>query len=164
MTELTDSDRALWIALHEEIIKTGQVPKMADFGKQSGLDDAKFAAALDRLGENHYVALHEVEQPNDERELRELRELLMLHPFSPVPTAHRVVCGETSYWANCFWDALGIPPMLGRDGRVESSCGCCGASATFEIRDGELGKFPGGEGVVHFAVPAKDWWKDVEFT
>ena len=153
MTELTDSDRALWIALHEEIIKTGQVPKMADFAKLSGLDRAGFAAALDRLGENHYVALRE--------DARELPELLMLHPFSPVPTAHRVVCGETSYWANCFWDALGIPPMLGRDGRVESSCGCCGTSATFDIKNGELA---GGDGVVHFAVPAKDWWRDVEFT
>ena len=157
MTELTDSDRALWIALHEEIIKTGQVPKMADFAKLSGLEhagnDSALAAAFDRLHENHYVALRE-----------DVRELLMLHPFSPVPTAHRVVCGETSYWANCFWDALGIPPMLGRNGRVESSCGCCGTSATFDIKNGEMGKLSGGEGVVHFAVPAKDWWRDVEFT
>ena len=154
-TELAKSDRDLWIALHKEIIRTGVVPQMAAWASNSGMDRADLDTALDRLHENHYVALREGNPQND------VREILMLHPFSPVPTPHRVTCGETSYWANCFWDALGIPPMLGHDGKIESSCGCCGTAATFEIKDGELS---GGNGVVHFAVPAKDWWNDVEFT
>ena len=161
VSDLTESDRELWMALHEEIIRTGAVPQMAAWASGSGMDRADLDAALSRLHENHYVVLREGEPKND---VREIHEILMLHPFSPVPTPHRVTCGETSYWANCFWDALGIPPLVGRDGKIESSCGCCGTAATFEIKDGELGKPSGGDGVVHFAVPAKDWWRDVEFT
>ena len=148
--ELTGFDREVWLFLHHEIIDTGRVPTVADLTGKLLRDSEEIKASLGRLHENHYVVLRE-----------DAREFLMVHPFSAVPTAHRVVCGEQSWWANCIWDALGIPPMLDRDGRIETSCGCCGAAATFEIRDRELS---GGEGVVHFAVPAKDWWNDVEFT
>ena len=150
MSELTAFDREVWIFLHNETVDTGRVPAVAEAAGKLGGERGEFDAALGRLHENHYVVLRD-----------DAREFLMLHPFSPVPTPHRVTCGEQSWWANCIWDALSIPPMLNRDGRIESSCGCCGTAATFDIKNGEL---TGGDGVVHFAVPAREWWNDVEFT
>ena len=150
MENLTEFDKEVWLFLHHDIIDTGRVPTVADLAGKLLRDSEEIKASLGRLHENHHVVLE-----------GEPAEILMLHPFSAVPTAHRVVCGEQSWWANCFWDALGIPPLLNRDGRIESSCGCCGAAATFEIKNGAM---TGGEGVVHFAVPAKDWWNDVVFT
>jgi hypothetical protein len=150
MDELTDFDRDAWIFLHNDIIDTGRFPTVAEAAAKLGAYPAEFDAALDRLHANHHLALRE-----------DIREFLMVHPFSPVPTPHTVTCSEQSWWANCFWDALGISPMLDRDGRIESSCGCCDTAAAFEVNNAELA---GGEGVVHFAVPARDWWNDVAFT
>jgi len=88
-------------------------------------------------------------------------ELLMVAPFSCVPTPFEVEAGKGSWWGNCIWDALGILAMLKQDGRVVTSCGCCGDPLTVTVRDGMLAA---AAGVVHFALPAKDWWKDIVLT
>jgi hypothetical protein len=36
-----------------------------------------------------------------------------------------VQAGKRRWWANCIWDALGIPAMLHRDVRIDACCGCC---------------------------------------
>jgi hypothetical protein len=41
----------------------------------------------------------------------------MLNPFSAVETPHRVEAGGRSWFANCAWDALGIPPPCMRTAR-----------------------------------------------
>lgn len=73
------------------------------------------------------------------------REIRMAMPFSATPTAFRVSDGATTWYANCAWDALGIPAALGRKCTIEAP-----------------GYGPGC--FVHFAVPAKDWWKDIFHT
>lgn len=40
----------------------------------------------------------------------------MAPPFSGVPSQHRVVVDGIEYYANCAWDALGIPAALHRPG------------------------------------------------
>jgi len=65
------------------------------------------------------------------------------------------------YFANCAWDAFGIAAALKRDADIESTCPDCGEPLTFQIRDGK--PLPQ-ECVVHFAVPAAQWWKDIIYT
>lgn len=89
------------------------------------------------------------------------REILMAEPFSTVPTPCVVENGKRSWWANCIWDALGVPAMLKEDARILTSCGCCGDVMTLEVKEGRLLK---ASGVAHFAIPARDWWKNVVFT
>jgi hypothetical protein len=86
----------------------------------------------------------------------------MLHPFSAVPTPHRVVSAGRSWYANCAWDALGIPAALHADGDVESACADCGEPVRLTVRDGEL--VGGADLLVHFVVPARRWWDDIGFT
>ena len=62
----------------------------------------------------------------------------MLNPFSAVETPHRVESGGRTWFANCAWDALGIPAALHADGRVESRCPDCGEALELEVRDGAL--------------------------
>jgi hypothetical protein len=85
----------------------------------------------------------------------------MAEPFSAVPTPFVVQAGARRWWGNCVWDALGILAMLRADGQVLTSCGCCGRAMTLEVQDGALRDAPG---VVHYAIPARDWWRDVVFT
>jgi hypothetical protein len=88
-------------------------------------------------------------------------ELLMVPPFSAAPTPFQVTYNGTSGYANCVWDAIGIPIMARTSAVVSTACGCCGERMTFEVRsDVPLA----GDGVVHFAVPAARWWENIVFT
>jgi hypothetical protein len=77
----------------------------------------------------------------------------MAEPFSAVPTAFAVRAGDRRWWANCAWDALAIPPLVGVDAVVETACPDCGEALTDR-----------GDAVAHFAVPARDWWRSIGFT
>ena len=88
------------------------------------------------------------------------REVLMANPFSAVPTPFAVYANDHLYYGNCIWDALGIPAMLNTDARVESSCGCCGESMRLRVAAGNLEPV---RGVVHFAIPAHQWWQDIVY-
>jgi hypothetical protein len=88
-------------------------------------------------------------------------EILMAAPFSSVPTPFVVRTSSQEYFANCAWDALGIPAMLREDAETVASCGCCGAAMSLTVEGGEL---VGGEGVIHFALPASRWWDNIAFT
>jgi len=106
-------------------------------------------ASFRRLADAHMLVL----QP-------ESGEILMAGPYSAVPTPFRVRARGVSAYGNCVWDALGIPAMLQSDGEIDTSCADCGTSASFRIVDGTLD----GDGLMHFAILARDWWKDLVFT
>ena len=106
-------------------------------------------AALQRLCASHAFVL------------QENGDLWRAAPFSAVPTAFPVKVGNRSYYGNCIWDALGIPAMLGQNARVDASCGCCNLEMLLKVRNGRL---LGSKGIIHIAVPARDWYKDIVFT
>jgi hypothetical protein len=106
-------------------------------------------AALDRLCQTHAFVLEEN------------GELWRAAPFSAVPTAFPVRIGKKSWFANCIWDALGIPAMLHKDAIVDASCGCCNTQMVLEVKRGRLLQK---EGLIHIAVPARNWYNDVVFT
>src|SRR5256884_10002145 len=78
-------------------------------------------------------------------------------PISAFP----VRIGNRSYYGNCIWDALGIPAMLHKDAQIDASCGCCNLEMLLKVENGRL---LGPEGLIHIAVPARDWYKDIVFT
>jgi hypothetical protein len=73
-----------------------------------------------------------------------------------------VVADGQRYSAVCVWDALGILAALGTDGSVVTACPCCAAPLTVEVRAGEVAADP--DAVVHFLLPAREWYADLEFT
>ena len=87
--------------------------------------------------------------------------ILMANPFSGIPTGHTFEAAGIRYYANCAWDALGIPAALGRGGTVRSSCANSGAALRLEVT---------GDGpepcdwLFHSLVPAAHWWDDIVFT
>jgi hypothetical protein len=84
----------------------------------------------------------------------------MAEPFSAVPTSFLVGSGERHWWGNCIWDALAILALLDVDGWVATACPDCGDELRVEVAAGRVA----GEGVAHFAVPARDWWRSIGFT
>jgi hypothetical protein len=80
-------------------------------------------------------------------------DVRMAHPFSGVPTPFRVHAGERRYWANCAWDALGVPAALHADARIEAETGDDGEPIQLAVTAGAK---QGWDGVVHFGdVPRR---------
>jgi hypothetical protein len=84
----------------------------------------------------------------------------MANPLSALPTPYEVETADRTWFGNCIWDALGVVAMLGGDGVVRTWGADCGERLVTEVADDRL---TSGEGVVHFAVPAAQWWNDIGF-
>ena len=126
------------------------MPLSANLAAQLDIPLADVRSAYLRLEEAHAIVL----DPHSP-------EVRMALPFSAVPTPHRVIGGNRSWFANCAWDAFAIPALIDCDARIESTCADCGASLVYRI---EQGRLLDPHGVVHFAVPAVKWWDDIRFT
>jgi len=134
-------DARVRAAVYDATMRTGRPPLAAEL--EIGARDA-----LQRLAAARVLVL----QPDG--------EILMAPPFSAVPTPFRVVAGSISSFANCIWDALGIPAMLKSDAVITTSCGDCGAAMQVHVTGGRVS----GEGLLHFAIRAREWWSDIVFT
>ena len=71
------------------------------------------------------------------------------YPFSGTPTPHRAwLDGLPAVWAMCAIDALGLPAMAGRDGRITSADPADGTPIEVTVRDGTWSWTPAGAVVV----------------
>ena len=137
-------------AVYDSVMELARPFTSAELSHKLGLPPAEVKESLERLASGRVLVL----QP-------ESREVLMAPPFSAIPTPFAVSARDRVYFGNCIWDALGIPAMLSCDGRVETSCGCCGEAMSMTVSDRSLQE---AEGIVHFAIPARRWWEDIVFS
>src|ERR671927_162290 len=108
-------DRTVRRFVYDFAEREGSLPTVAQTAAALSLGAGEVAASFRRLAAAHMLVL----QPESD-------EILMAPPYSAVPTPFVVESAGRNYYANCVWDALGVPAMLGRDARVRTSCGCCG--------------------------------------
>ena len=147
LTQTFDGHLRLFVYRH--ILRHEKSPTVVQMAKALASSTRKVRAGLARLSESHAFML------------QENGELWRAAPFSCIRTGFPVKVGRRSWYGNCIWDALGIPAMLGKDARIEASCGCCNGDMPVEVKAGKLRSDPG---VIHIAVPAREWYKDVVFT
>ena len=126
-------------------VEVARAPKAAELGDE---DDVQ--AGWRQLHELHALVLDPVTD-----------EIRMAAPFSAVPTPYRVLARQRWWYANCAWDAFGIPAALGVDGRVESSCPDCDELYAIEVRGAALDRT---DLLFHCLVTAEHWWDDIVFT
>lgn len=135
----------------ERTIETTEVPTAGEVATQLDLDESTVVGAYRALADGHVFVL----EPNDSTRLR------MANPFSGVPTDFVVTVAGRRYSGNCVWDALGIISLLGGDGTVDVPCPDCFEPLTLKVAGRRLVT---ADGVVHFSVPAREWWDDIVFT
>jgi hypothetical protein len=128
----------------------GGIPLSAAIANRLAIPFGEVRAAYARLHEAHALVL----DPQS-------GEVRMALPFSAVPTSHRVISGDRTWFANCAWDAFGIPALMNCDARCESVCADCDLPIVYRVEQGTL---LDSHGVVHFAVRASQWWDDIGFT
>ena len=135
--------------VYDQTMKTTASPTVAETAAALSSTPAEVLASFQRLAETHMLVLQ-----------RDTGEILMANPFSAVPTPFLAQVDGRTYYGNCIWDVMGIPAVLKRDAVIQTSCGDCGTSMTLRIVNGSLEP---AVGIVHFAVPAAQWWTDIVF-
>jgi len=144
-----DSEIRQWIYRH--FASTGRAPSPVEIARKFVLTPDQVEQALNRLQREANALVLIPGSPY----------IWMAEPFSAVPTSFLVRSGKTEWWGNCIWDALGILALLGVDGEVSTACPNSGQALRVTAVGNALVE---SAGVVHFAVPARDWWRDIGFT
>ncbi len=142
-------DLALRNATYKMFVELGRAPSAQEVGARTGQGTEEVKASWRRLHDAHALVLG-VDG-----------SILMLNPFSGVPTRHVVEANGHRYFANCGWDAFGIGAALHVDSLIRSSCPDCDEPLEIPVRDGLPDKT---EAIWHVLVPARDWWSDIGFT
>ncbi len=91
-------------------------------------------------------------------------EIRMANPFSAVPTDFRVHIADKIYWANCAWDALGIPAALHADATIEACYAGSEDPLHIGVQAGTLLGQAREETVAHLLVPFHRWYENMNFT
>ncbi len=141
-------DSRLRLLVYRHLLRREKCPTTAEMARGLRTSPSNVRASLARLSQSHAFMT------------QENGELWRAAPFSCIPTAFPVAVGRKSWFGNCIWDALGIPAMMKKNARIGAACGCCNFDLPVEIRRGKIS----GNGIIHIAVPARHWYKDVVFT
>ena len=148
--EMGDFPWALRAEVYRHFGETTEAPSLKALSAWSGRSVDEILHALDFLESHHQIAL-----------LPDRTGIWMANPFSAVHTAYPVDTARGRFWANCAWDALGVPAILGIDGWTEAHCAGSRTPLSFGVRDG---KRVGDDGIIHLVVPPRDAWDDIGST
>ena len=146
-----DFDTRVKLFIYRTFADTGFAPTSHHVAKALDSSSDEVEASFVRLYKKKVL----VPEPDEPSKIR------MAPPFSGIKTPFPVEIGGKSYYANCVWDSLGIAAALHQDAIVNASDGYTGEPIPLEIRNAEV--VPQ-ECVIHFAVPAALWWKDIIYT
>jgi hypothetical protein len=145
-----DFDTQVKLAVYRHFAETGLAPSPEDVAQRV---DSNVVSVLDA-----YRGLRAQRVLVLEADGSSIR---MAPPFSGVPTQHEIEAGGIKYFANCAWDALGIPAALHMPATVHSRCAQSGDPLRLAV--GVQGP-ESSNWLFHCLVPAAKWWDDIVFT
>jgi hypothetical protein len=144
-----DLDNNVRVAIYRFFVDRGRPPVAAEVSDSVGASVVEVENAYRRLHEAHVLVL----APGTPY-------IWMANPLSALPTPYTAHARGKTFFTSCVWDALGAVAMLGSEGSVEARCGDCGEVLGVDISGG---KVVSSDHVVHFAVPAAQWWDEIGF-
>jgi Alkylmercury lyase len=143
-------DTQVKLALYHHFAATGRAPSPEELAQQIDSNPKDVMESYQRLRAQRLLVLEA-----DGSSIR------MAPPFSGVSTQHIVEADGIQYFANCAWDALGIPAVLHKAGTVHSQC--AQSREPLHLSVGLQGPEPS-DWLFHCLVPAAKWWDDIVFT
>lgn len=144
------ADERMWSArafIYSHLVEHDRPPSSREAAAALSILPEQAADAYHRLHERHAILL----EPDS-------LAIRMANPFSGVPTDFRVEANGHTYWANCAWDALGIPAALSADARIEAICTDSQTSTLIVVAGGAV---HGHGEVVLFPLPFRQWYDDL---
>jgi hypothetical protein len=145
-----DFDTQVKLAIYNHFARTGRAPSPTEVARYVRSEAESVLESYQRLRAQRLLVI----EPDGQ-------SIRMAPPFSGVPTRHRVEADGVSYFANCAWDALGIPAALHKPATVHSRCAQSGEP--FHLHVNLQGPEPS-DWLFHCLVPAAKWWDDIVFT
>ncbi len=145
-----DLDIQVKLAVYRHFAETGRGPSPEEVAGRVAAEVKSVLDAYRRLYAQRVLVLEA-----DGASIR------MAPPFSGVPTQHAVDVDGIRYFANCAWDALGVPSALCKPGTVHSRCEQ--SLEPLHLKVGLQGPEPS-DWLFHCLVPAANWWDDIVFT
>jgi hypothetical protein len=152
MLTLDANQEQLWATrafIYARFASTARPPSVTQTATELGLSPELVAALYRQLHDRHAILLEDG-----------TTDIRMANPFSAVPTPFCVQVGTRNYWANCAWDALGIPAALHTSATVTASCAASGVPLPLRVTDAQVE----GAGLVHFALPLRHWYDNLIHT
>jgi alkylmercury lyase-like protein len=152
VTDPVAFDRDVRVMIAECIRERGAVPSLVEVADRVAASASDVAASFGRLAAARAMIL----RPGT-------TEILSFNPFAAGPTDFRVRSGGREWSALCAWDAFGVVAALKDDGLVLGHCAdVCGVPLEVRLAGDAIGALDGV--VMQFALPAREWWKDIVFT
>jgi len=145
---LTPQDWDIRLYIYDVLVTTGKAPSYQATAQQFAIDAEEARLAYHRLNAGHALFL----RPDSD-------EIMMAHPLSAIETDYQVQVDEVTVYANCAWDSLGIPAMLGKDAHITVTHPISREIITYDVIDGNLHTDDGG--YVHFLLPFTQWYDDL---
>jgi hypothetical protein len=145
-----DFDTRVKLAVYRQFAGTTLPPEIGEIARLLGASADEVRGAYARLFSRRVLVV----EADGER-------IRMAPPFSGVPTQHQFATRDRRYYANCAWDALGIPAALPSRGTVMSRCEQSGEPLRLEV--GGSGPEPS-DWLFHCPIPAARWWQDIVYT
>lgn len=145
--QLTHQDWDIRLYIYQIMTTTGQTPDYHTIAEHFAMTPQSARQALHRLNDAHALFL----QPNSD-------DVLMAFPLSAVKTDYEVVVDDVTLYANCAWDSLGIPAMLGKDAEITVKHPTTRETIHYAVQNGEL---QADEGIIHFAIPFGKWYDNL---
>jgi hypothetical protein len=150
---MSDSEELIWAArtfVYAHFVATAQPPTIDQTAQHLAISSDAATTLYRALDARHALLL----EPGSAR-------IRMANPFSAIPTQFEVTANGHTYWANCAWDAFGIPAALHADADIRARCAFAGTPLHIQVRGAS---FFGDSGLVHFALPCRRWYDDLVFT
>jgi hypothetical protein len=147
-----DLDNDVRAAIASSIRERGIIPSVGDVASHLRLRASLVDSSFARLADQHVFSPRSGSH-----------EIHAYHPFCADPTDFLVRADGREWWAVCGWDALGIAPALGTTGTVETRCGDCEEPIHIDVGLAGDATAPL-SAVLQVGVPAREFWKDIDFT
>lgn len=145
-----DLDLAIRYFVYQHFVREARPPAVLETAQEFDLTEAQAKVAYQRLHHNHFFFL----EPGT-------TNIRMANPFSALPTKFKVQVGQTSYWANCAWDMLGIPAALQADATITARFEDSQEMVEMTVKHDKVQHKCG---VVHFPLPVRQWYDDLILT
>ena len=149
----SERDWQIRVHIYQFLVEHARPPTAGETAGRFGMTEADVREAYQRLHDGHALFL----EPG-------ATDVRMANPLSGVETPYRVTVNDRTLFANCAWDSVGIPVMLGADAAIESVYSDASGTDTpahYAIVDGQLRD---DEGLVHFPLPFRRWYDDLIHT
>lgn len=150
VASLSERDWQIRLHIYQFIVEHARPPAARETADHFGMIEAEAKDAYQRLHDGHALFL----APGT-------TDVQMANPLSGVETPYRVRINGRTLFANCAWDSVGIPAMLGANAEIEAVYSGTDEPARYAIVDGEL---QGDDGLVHFPLPFRRWYEDLVHT